>query len=119
MVAMKSKRYTRAWGLKSIVSTYSYAPESISCSASPRSVFKAVITEEIRVSYSHLDDEQRTLNRRRELVREHRVDDRLNVRWVWASRTIIDFRFPNGVIGSMTCLKDVQRSSHITLGESK
>jgi len=58
-----------------------------------------------------------TLIRCSELIGEHRVDDRLNVRWVGIPGTVVNFCFASKVVCSMTCLKDVQCSSHVTLRE--
>ena len=51
VVANWSRRYTRAAGGNSMVSTYSYAPARRSCSARPLSVLSAVITDRNRVIY--------------------------------------------------------------------
>ncbi len=77
-----------------MVSTYSYAPASKSCRARP-------------------------LMRSGELFRQHRINNRLDIRWMWASGAGIDLGLSYTLIGRMTCLQYVQSTAHISLGQLK
>lgn len=118
VVARKSSRYTRACGLKSMVSMCSYAPLMRSGSASPRSTLSADITA-CQVSVATMEGRKAapTLVRSREIVRQHRVHHRLYVCRLWTSCAVVYLRLSNHVIRSMTRLEDVESASHIALGE--
>ena len=104
-----------------MVSMYSYAPLRRSGSASPRSVLSAEIT--IRHRPSTTVTHRRglrticTVIRRREVVLEHRVDDRLDVCGLRVASAVVDLGLAGELVRRVACLKDVERATHVSLGK--
>lgn len=48
-----------------------------------------------------------------ELVRKHRVDDRLDIRWVWVPSAVVHLCLSDEVVRCMARLKYIQSSAHI------
>lgn len=59
----------------------------------------------------------RTLVSCGEFLLHHRLEGHFNVAWVWMTCAIVHAIFVDDIVGCVACLKDIESTAHIALGQ--